>query len=103
MCRCMIDNLRLIMFKNPVHTIRIPHGCDQHNKIQLWKPDFQFVLHIVGRILVNIHNNQLFWLVCGNLPAQFASDGAATTGHHDYLSGYIIHDRLQINGHRISA
>ena len=101
MCRCMIDNLRLVMFKNPVHTIRIPHGCDQHNKIQIREPDFQFVLHIIGRILVNIHNNQLFWLVCGNLPAQFASDGATAPCNHYDFPRNIIHDGLQINRHRI--
>ena len=38
-----------------------------------------------------------------NLSAQLASDRTATTGNHNYLTGYIPHDGIQIYFNRVSS
>ena len=55
--RRMVYNIRLIMFKNPVHPVGIAHRCDQHCQVQIRISGLQFLLYVINVVLINIHNN----------------------------------------------
>ena len=47
----------------------------------------QFKLYIIGIVLINIDDNQLFRIMQRYLTADLASDRAASSGNKDYLAG----------------
>ena len=58
----MINDVWPVLFENIIHPVGIPHGTDEHFQIQIRIFSLQFLLDIIGIILVNIHNDQLFWI-----------------------------------------
>ena len=67
--RRMIDNIRLIMLKNPVHTVGVPHGTNQNLQRQVGISQKQFLLHIVNAVFIDIQYDKHSRLVGGNLAA----------------------------------
>ena len=100
---CMIDNIRMILCHNAVHTVRISNRCNQYDKIKIWILMFQLLLNLICIIFIDIYNDQLLRLVPCNLPAKLTSNRAATTCYENYLIFYIIQNRIKINFNRISS
>ena len=57
MCSCINYNLWMILFKHSCHRLTICNQCYFHLKIQFtFISNFQFLLHIICTIFVNIQN-----------------------------------------------
>ncbi len=91
------------MLENPVHTARVPDGCDEHHQIQLRMCDLQLLLNIVSIVLINIQNDELLRLVSGDLPAELRADRSAAACHAHDLVLHIADDGADIHLHRFSA
>ena len=103
MGRCMVDNVRTISAEDILDTFRIAYRSDQHHQIQCRILADQLLLDFIGIILINIYDDQLFRLMPGNLPAQLASDGSATTGDQYDLILHIVQDFFRIDLYGISS
>ena len=103
MCCCMVHNIRFIMIKYPVHTVGIPHRSNEYHQIQIRMRYFQFLLHIVHAVFVDIYDNQLFRRVGGYLSAKFTADRAAATGNQNRFILYIAQNGIQIYLYRFPA
>ena len=64
---------------------------------------FQFLLHIVHAVFVDIYDNQLFRRVGGYLSAKFTADRAAATGNQNRFIFYIAQNGIQIYLYRFPA
>ena len=95
--------LRPVLGHDIVQTAHVPHGADEHLQIQLRMGVAQLHLDIVGVVLINIEDDQLFGVAFGDLAAQLAADGTAAAGDHHHLAGDIPADLLQIHLNRVTA
>ena len=102
MRRRVINDIRLVIRENPVHPVGIPHGCDEHHKVQIRMFHFQFLLYIINVIFINIENNKLFRLMLRNLSAELASDGAAAARYKHLFALHITENRIHIDADRFS-
>ena len=53
--------------------MRVSHRSNEYDQIQLWKILFQFLLKIIGSILINIENDKLRRMMRRDLPAKLAT------------------------------
>ena len=67
MSRCMIHNVRMIVFEDPVQTLCISYTGNQYDKVKILIFSFEFLLNIVNVVLVDIKDYQLFGAVGSNL------------------------------------
>ena len=101
--RRVIHDIRPISREDIIHTVGIAHRCDQYHQVKLRIFLFQFLLNIIDRILINIHDHQLFRLMCGDLPAKFTADRAAAARDKDDFTLHIAEDRVHIDADRVSS
>ena len=87
-------------FKDPA---AVPDGADEGFQVEVGVFLFQLQLDAVGIVLVNIEDDQLFWFVCGNLPAEFRTDASAAAGDQNGLPGDELEDFLHVSLDRIPA
>ncbi len=69
MRRRMVHDVRPILGEDIIHPVGVAHRSDQYHKIQFRILRFQFLLNIIDRILINIHDHELLRLMRRNLPA----------------------------------
>lgn len=101
-CR-MVDDVRTISAEDILDSLRITYRSDQHYQIQCRILTDQLLLDRIGIVLIDIDDNQLLWLMPGDLPAQLTSDGPATAGDQYDLILHIVQDFFRIDLYRISA
>ena len=99
----MIYDVRAISLEDAIDALFISHRSDEHRKIQFRVLAKQLLLDIISIIFVDIQDNQLFRMVCRNLPAQFAADGAAASGDEDDFTTDMIQHFFGIDPDRFSA
>ena len=95
--RRVIDDLRPICIKYHLHPAAVPDRADQRYQVQIGVFLLQFLLDIVGVVLVNIKDNQLLGMMSGNLSAELTSDRAAPSGNQNSLSLNIGEDLVHID------
>ena len=100
---CMVDDVRTISAEDILDAFRIAYRSDQHYQIQRRILTDQLLLDRIGVVLIDIDDDQLFRLMTGDLPAQLASDGSATTGDQYDLILHIVQDFFRIDLYRISS
>ena len=66
-CR-MIYDVRAISLEDAVDALFISHRSDEHRKIQFRVLAKQLLLDIISIIFIDIQDNQLFRMVCRDLP-----------------------------------
>ena len=82
----MIDDIRTEGLKHLEDLPAVPDRADDGLQLQLRIFLFQLQLNVIGVVFVNIEENQLFRLMCGNLSGQFGADGSHA-GHQHHLPG----------------
>ena len=84
----MEHNLRTQLPENMIQPIHVPDGSDNNLQVELVAVlADQLLLHIVGIVLVDIQDRQLFRVQGGNLAAQLGADGSAAAGDQHGLPG----------------
>ena len=79
--RRVVDDVRPIGPKEPVHPVCVPHRPDQGHEVELRVVVAELLLDVICIILINIENNELSGACRRNLPAKLGADGAAAPGH----------------------
>ena len=100
---CVVDYIRPVCRKKAGQTAAIPHGTNQNLQIQLRIIFLQFLLNVVGIVLINVKDNQLLGVVGCNLPAQLAADGSTATGDQNGLAANEPGDLIHIDPNGISS
>ena len=104
MRRRVEHDLRMIFGKDAVHFRVVAHRRDQGNEIQAVAVlDIQLLLDVVGVILIDIHDDDLFGAVLSDLAHQLGADGTAAARNHTDLAVDKITDLLLVEGDRRSA
>ena len=103
MCGCMKNNFGPVFSKNSHDPLLIPYRTDQHDQIQLWISELKLHLQFIGVVFINIKNDQLFWMISGNLSAQFAADGATAAGDQYPAMGDACHHAGGFRMNRLSV
>ncbi len=93
----VVNDLRPVFLEYLAHAQRIAHGSDQHDQIEVWMLDLEFLLDVVGIVLVDIDNDQLPYAVVRQLPAKLASDRTAAARDKHNLARDIAHDRVKVD------
>ena len=93
---CMVYDLRFIFFEYPVDSLAVTNRTDQNFQIQIRIICFQLLFNVIGVVFINIKNHQKLRLMPCNLPAEFTSDGTASSGYQDSLSLQILKDLRHI-------
>ena len=88
-CR-MVYDLRLIMLKDPVHAVGIPHGSDQHYQLKLRISCLKLLLYIIHTVFINIQNKQHGRLMGCDLTAELTADRAASPCHQYTFSFHVF-------------
>lgn len=101
-CR-MVYDIGPVIPENLVYPPGIAHGPDQYRQIQPRIIPFQFLLDLVGIVLIDIQDDQTLWIVPGHLPAQFTADGAAAAGDQHGFVLHIADDLIHIDLYGIPA
>ena len=102
-CSCMKNNCRFIICKYGIYPMRVSHRSNEYDQIQLWKVLFQFLLKIIGSILINIENDKLRRMMRRDLPAKLATYRTSTTGNQHDFSCNISHHFIQIRLYRFPS
>ena len=102
MRRGVVDDLRAVGIKDLEHPPAVPHGPDEHYKVQVRIPLSQLQLDIVGVVLVDVEDDQLPGRMCRDLSAQLAADGAASSGDQDRLAVDKVIDLVHVRPDRFS-
>ena len=69
------NNLRMIFGKHIVEPRRIAHRADLHGEVQrVTVQMYQLLLEVVGVVLVNVKDNQLFRVLLCHLAAKLTAD-----------------------------
>ena len=88
----MIDDVRMIEREDLLETRNVADTADENGEVQLRMAAFQLHLYIIGVVLVNVKDNQLFRPVRGNLTAELGTDGTAAACDKDDLVGDVAGD-----------
>ena len=86
------DDVRSVLFDDRVDPLRVPHRADKGHQMEVVIFSPQLLLDLVGIIFVYIEDDQRLRSGRGDLPAQLAPDGAASSGDHDHLILEHFHD-----------
>ena len=92
MRRRVIDEVGMIRLKDAVDAVAVADGTDQHDRLEARDVSTQLLLNLIGIILINIENNELFGLIANKLTAKFAADAAAAARDKDDLAAHIAID-----------
>ena len=101
--RRMVNDLRLIGLEHLENTPAVTNGADQNGKIEVRISLAQFHLNIVRIVLIDIEDDQLLRTVRGDLPTEFAADGAAAAGDKNALPVDKTKYLIQIRSDRSTA
>ena len=99
MCCRMVDDIWAVSAEDILDTLCITYRSDQHDQVQLRILPKQLLLDLIGIVLIDVYDDQLFRLMSGDLPAQLA---AATGDQYDFIF-HIIQYFFGIDLDRISA
>ena len=98
---CSVDYyLRFMSFEDSFECLDVRDGADFNLEVQVVLVlDSQFLLHVVGTVLVDVQDYELSGAHLGKLAADFASYASAAAGNQDYLVpvvflGSVIHHEL---------
>ena len=98
------NDVRAVSVRDAVDLRLVPHGGDLHAEVQRRPVDAQkLLLDVVGVVLVDIQDDQPLRRVCGDLPAEFAADGAAAAGYQYGPSPDKGVDGRGVKPHRLTA
>ena len=101
--RRVIDDLRSVVFEYAEDPAAVADGADQRHQIELRIFLAQFHLNIVGIVLVDIKDDQLFGRMRRDLPAELAADGAAAACDQHCFAVDEVEDFLHVSLDGLSA
>ncbi len=99
----VVDDVRMILFKDFEHLAAVADGPDKRDKIELRIFFAELELDVVGVIFVNVKDDQLLRIVPCDLPAELGADGAAAPGDEDDLAVDEAEDLLHVGADRFAA
>ena len=85
--RCSMENdFGLVRGDDGVDATGVSNGADERDEIERGVVPTQLLLDVVGVVLVDIEDDELFGLVSRNLTAELGTDGSATTSDENSLA-----------------
>ena len=75
--RCVVDDVRLVLFEDLEHLPGVAHGTDQRDEIELGVLFLEFQLYIIGIVFVDVEDDEALRVMVRDLPAELAADRPA--------------------------
>ena len=92
----VIDDLRAVFLEDLEHPSAVADRTDEGHQVQLGMRFFQLILDVIGVVLVDIENDELFGVVIGDLPTELRADGTAAARDQDDLAADEVKDLLHL-------
>ena len=97
------DDLRPVLCKDVLYLAAVAHAADEHQQVEPRHIVQKFLLDVVGVVLVDVEDDELFGSMGRDLTAELAADGAAPARykHHALLDD--LQNFAQVDFHLLAA
>ena len=104
MCCSVINDIRLVFFKNVIDTSAITNRADKRHKIEFTAIfTFKLLLYFISIVFINVKYDKLFRLMTCYLSAKLASDRATATCYQYGLTLKVLEYLVHVYSDRLSS
>ena len=104
MCCSVINDIRLVFFKNVIDTSAVTNRADKRHKIEFTAIfTFKLLLYFISIVFINVKYDKLFRLMTCYLSAKLASDRATATCYQNGLTLKVLEYLVHVYSDRLSS